>query len=321
MKRMKTAKTAILGISLLLLFALSASAFAAREKYEEKFEKTVTLAKQGKVDLRNISGNIEVKTWGQDQVKIQALKVSEASSSSKAKENADKVSIEVAEEGNVLRIATKYPKNDKLRRGESINVSVNYWLWIPDQASLEVNSISGDVMAEGPGGPVDLSSISGEVRLSKASKGADCKTISGNLEITGVTGDAFLKSVSGNITASQVKGSIQAETVSGDLDLSQVSEASVVRLKSLSGSVVYRGSINRAGTYNLKSHSGEIEMILPANSAFDFEAQSFSGSINSDFEIKMTGKIAPREMSGVVNGGGATVKISTFSGDIKLKKG
>lgn len=319
MKHFKMTKTAVLAASFLLLFAFMASQAAAKEKYEEKFEKTLALAKEGKVDISNISGNIEVKIWGESQVKIQALKVSRASSLSKAKENADKVRIEITEEGNVLRIETKYPKSPW--GGGSGNVSVNYWLWIPENASLEANNISGDVDVEGPGGPVDLSAISGNVRLMKASKGAECSTISGDLEVTGVTGDVFLKSVSGNLRATQIKGSIQAEVVSGEIELMEVSEANTVRVKALSGDVVYRGSINRAGTYSLKSHSGGIEMLLPADSAFDFEAETFSGSIESDFEIKVTGKISPREMRGVVNGGGASVKLASFSGDIKLKKG
>jgi DUF4097 and DUF4098 domain-containing protein YvlB len=319
MKHFRTTKTAVLAVYFLLFFAFSVAASPAKEKYEEKFEKTVALAKEGKVDISNVSGNIEVRTWAQDQVKIQALKVSEASSLDKAKENAAKVNIEVAEEGNVLRIETKYPKN--LFGGSSINVSVDYWLWIPEKASLEANNISGNVDVEGPGGPVDLSAISGDINLRKASKGADCSTISGNLAATGVIGDVFLKSVSGDIKATRIKGSVQAETVSGSLEMLDISEASVVRLKALSGDVVYRGRINREGTYTLKSHSGGISMFLPADSAFDFEAGTFSGSIESDFEIKMSGKISEKEMRGVVNGGGASVKLSSFSGDIKLKKG
>ena len=319
MKHLRMTKTAILGISLLLRFAFSLSASAAKEKYEEKFEKTAALSKEGKVDISNVSGNIEIRVWAQDQVKIQALKVSEASSLDKAKENAARVNIEVTEEGNVLRIETKYPKS--LFGGSGINVSVDYWVWMPEKASLEANNISGNVDVEGPGGPVDISSISGDVRLRKAAKGASCSTISGNLEVEGVSGDLFLKSISGNITAAQIRGSIQGETVSGNLDMKEVSEANVVRFKALSGEIVYRGRINREGTYSLKTHSGGIEMLLPADSAFDFEANTFSGSIDSDFEIKIAGKISEKEMRGVVNGGGASVKLSSFSGDIKLKKG
>jgi len=319
MKRSVIQKTAVMGVMLLLL-VFSAAVAAERERYEEPFEKTFSLAKDGKVQISNISGDIEVRSWGEGQVKIKAIKLSKASSLSQAKEDAARVAIEITEEGNVLRIETKYPKSGKFWGGESVNVSVDYWLWIPEKAGLKVNNISGDIDVEGTGGVLDVSAISGDVSLRKASGRAEGSTISGDLEISGIAGDVFLKSVSGDITADRVKGSIEAETVSGDVELTEVSEAATVRVKVLSGEIVYRGNINPAGNYSLKSHSGNVELDLPANSAFDFEAETFSGSITTDFEIKVTGKISPKEMSGVVNGGGATVKLSSFSGDIKLKK-
>ena len=76
------------GLALIVGVALVAIPAAAREKYEEKFEKTETLAKDGKVYLSNISGDNVIKTWKENQVKILALKVSQASTAAKAKENA-----------------------------------------------------------------------------------------------------------------------------------------------------------------------------------------------------------------------------------------
>jgi DUF4097 and DUF4098 domain-containing protein YvlB len=316
MKNFRMRRAALVGISLLGLFALA----AAKERYEEKFEKTVSLTKGGKVNISNISGDIRVAVWNQDQVRIEALKVSRASSLEKAKDNAAKVKIDVTEEGTVLRIETKYPRSDKFWGGESVEVSVDYSIQLPEWAALKANNISGDISAESIGGTADLSAISGNVELRKAGRGAECSTISGDLEVTEVTGDVFLKSVSGNVTARRVRGSVQAETVSGNLELDDVSEASRVEVKALSGEVVYRGRINPQGTYRLKSHSGNVEMWLPGDSAFDFEAETFSGAIETDFEVKVIGKVSHREMSGVVNGGGATVKLSSFSGDVRLKK-
>ncbi len=319
MKRSVIQRTAVLG-AMLLVLVFSAAVAAEKEKYEEPFEKVLALAKDGKVQISNISGDIEVRSWSEGQVKIKAVKVSRAASVSQAKENAAKVAIEITTEGNVVRVETKYPKSGKFWRGESVNVSVDYWLWIPEKAGLKVKNISGDIDVEGTGGVLDLSAISGDVSLRKASGTADCNTISGDLEISGISGDIFLKSVSGDITAGQVKGSIEAETVSGEVKLMEVSEAATIRAKALSGEIVYRGRINPAGNYSFKSHSGNVELELPADSAFDFTAETFSGNITTDFEIKVTGKISTREMSGVVNGGGASVKLSSFSGDIRLRK-
>ena len=53
---------------------LDASA-QGREKHEEKFEKTESLARDGKVEIRNVSGKVEVMTWDRNEVKIDALKV------------------------------------------------------------------------------------------------------------------------------------------------------------------------------------------------------------------------------------------------------
>jgi DUF4097 and DUF4098 domain-containing protein YvlB len=308
--------TGWLVVSLLLVYSVS----LAKEKYEEKFDKTVALAKDGKVEINNISGDITVASWNQDQVKIEAVKVSQASSLEKAKENAAKVTIEVVPEANVLRIETKYPKSGKFWGGDSVDVSVEYKLWIPEKAALKAINVSGDVLAEAIGGAAALKSVSGGIRLTKAAAGADCTSVSGGVEVADVTGNVFLKSVSGDVKASRVKGSVEAETVSGEVDLLDVSDAPTVRAKALSGGVRYRGVISKQGNYSLKSHSGDVVLYLPADSAFDFEAETFSGGVESDFEIKMMGKVSPREMSGSVNGGGAVLKLSSFSGDIKLKK-
>jgi len=197
---------------------------------------------------------------------------------------------------------------------------VDYKLWIPEKAALKAHSISGDITAEAIGGTADLKAISGSVQLTKAGGAANCESISGEVVVSDVTGNAYLKSISGGVKADAIKGSVEAETVSGGVELIGISEASTVRAKALSGGVIYRGRINRQGNYSFKSHSGGVELYLPADSAFDFDAETFSGGVETDFEVKVVGKVSPKEMSGTVNGGGATLKVSSFSGDIKLKK-
>jgi len=319
MKPKKITRMMIL-VSLGLALALYPTTSVAKEKYEEKFEKTVPLAKDGKVFLGNVSGDIEVKTWKEEQVKIDALKIAEASTLSRAQEDSKKVTIEVNKEGNVLRIETKYPDHKGIWGHESLNVSVYYKIWIPDKADLEIKSVSGDVMAEGAGALVGVNVVSGDVEVRGAGQGADCNTVSGELKLEDIAGDVDLKSVSGTITINRVSGSVDAETVSGDIEIREASDAKSLKLKTLSGDIIYQGKVNPNGRYNLKSHSGDIDIILPSDSAFEFEAETFSGDIKSDFELAVSGKISPREVRGVVNKGGAFISVSTFSGNIDLKK-
>lgn len=289
---------------------------AAKEKYEERFEKSVDLAKDGKVILKNISGNIEVKSWGKDQVKINALKTSRASTLERAKENAGEVTIEVRKEDDTVWIETEYPKMGI----KSLNVSINYLLNIPSQASVKVKSVSGDITLVEIGGAVEVDAVSGDIDVMKADRGVDCKAVSGDLELKDITGNADLNTVSGDITLEGLKGSLDVETVSGDVEMRGISQAKVVKGKVLSGSIDYQGDIHPEGKYSLKSHSGRIEMLLPSDSAFELEATTFSGKIVSDFDITVSGKISKKQLQGIVGGGGASVTLKTFSGNIYLKK-
>ena len=292
----------------------------AEQKFEEKFEKTVPLSQTGKLFLSNLSGQIEVMTWRDAQVKIEALKTSKANTLDKAKENAAKVTIEVSGEADLVSVETKYPKHaGGFFGGESIKVSVDFKVWVPEKAAVELKSVSGDVQVAPIGGAAKIKCVSGNVDLGGAA-GADVDLVSGDLTLANIAGDAFVKAVSGNIEATGIKGSVEVEAVSGDIDLIDISGAQTVSANSVSGDITYVGTIKEAGRYEIKAHSGDVRMTIPADSAFDLEANTFSGDIYSEFELKVTGKISPREIHGTVGKGGATVILKTFSGNVDLKK-
>jgi hypothetical protein len=327
---------ALIAILTVLFFFLGLNPLGAadKEKYEEKFEKTESLARDGKVEIRNISGDVQVKTWDRNEVKIDAQKVSKASTMEKAKENAQKVTIEVYKEDGILKIETKYPKTSI----KGLSVSISYTVVIPSQAAINARSVSGNVFLENIGGKAEANAVSGNVEIMKAGNGAKgesvsgdvtvvdvengayCKTVSGNIEARNISGNADLNCVSGDVIAENIRGDVEAETVSGSVKMMGISKADVVKGKALSGSVIYEGEINPNGRYTLDAHSGRIEMRIPAGSAFDFEASTFSGDINTEFEIVASGKLSKKKIKGSVNGGGADVMLKSFSGDIYLKK-
>lgn len=310
----------VLAATAFVVAFVAAPALAA-EKYEERFAKTEALAKTGKLYLSNISGQIDIMVWKEAQVKIEAVKTSKADTAAKAKENAALVTIEVTKEGDLVRVETKYPKREGGRfwGGDRINVSVDYKIWVPDQAAVDLKSVSGDITVAPLGGAAKVDCVSGDVKL-RGAAGAEIKLTSGELEMENIAGDAFIKAVSGGITVTKIKGSVEADAVSGDIELRDVSEAQSVDLKTVSGNVIYSGSIQAGGRYELNAFSGDVRMTIPADATFEFEANTFSGSIDTDFEITVSGKISPKEVRGTVGKGGATIKLKSFSGNVDLKK-
>lgn len=328
----------LLTVLFVLIFFLGLNPLHAyaqgKVKHEETFEKTESLARDGKVEIRNLSGNVEVKTWNRNEVKIDAQKISRASSMNKAKENAAKVQIEVRREDGVLEIETKYPR-PSIR---NLNVSVNYIVTIPSQAAVDARTASGDVTLASIGGKAAAETKSGDVTVMGAKNGAKaetmsgdvkvvdiengvlCKTASGTVEAKNISGNADLNCVSGNVIGENIRGDVEADTVSGSVKLMDISGADVVKGKTMSGSTIYMGEINPNGRYSLSAHSGRVEMTIPSNSAFDLEASTFSGVVKSEFDIMVSGKLSKKKISGSVNGGGADVSLKTFSGNIYLKK-
>jgi len=307
-----------------------------REKYEEKFDKTVSLPVTGAVSVSNISGDITITTWNKGEVKISATKVSWADTLERAKENAALVEINVEKVGNRVVITTEYPENMG-RRGRSINVSVDYNLTIPDRASIraksisgdvdagriggeaELGTVSGDVVAQGMGGEAELSSVSGDVTARDAEKGLDCHSVSGDVKITSVKGGAKLKSVSGDVSLTGCQGDVEAGSVSGEIELRDITGARRVKAKNVSGDIDYRGTIESEGRYTLESHSGDVTFSVPRDSSFELEAKTFSGEIDTAFPIQVIGKQKKRTLSGTIGEGGAWVELTTFSGDINIK--
>jgi hypothetical protein len=304
-----------------------------KEKYEEKFDRTVPLTKDGDVELRNISGDVEIKTWNRAEVKIDALKVSKATTKEKARENADKVKIVVTTENDLVRVETEYPEKAK-----NIHVSITYILTVPKGASPSVNTVSGNINIADIDGDVKASAVSGEVKLGSmggnvraksvsgsvvlegAANGATCDVVSGTIKVSNVTGDVSVKGVSGSIELTDIRGDVTANTTSGKIYMKNLTDADRVKAKILSGDMRYEGDIKESGVYEFQSHSGDVTLIIPANAAFDLEAKTFSGSIDSDFEITISGKMSKRSIRGKVNGGGADIELQTFSGDVKLRK-
>ncbi len=311
-------KKILIGPVALLTLVLLAGGLAAGEKLEEKFARTESLSRDGKVSVTNVSGTIQVRTWDKAEVQIDAVKVSEASSSAKAKENADLVTIEVVKEGNAVRVETKYPERRNFRG--NLNVHVNYVLSIPDKAALRVNNVSGNIDVQGIGGTLSIDEVSGTVKIVDAAGPVDCKTVSGGITLSGGNDEVILKAVSGRISAVGVKGSIDAETVSGSISLKDVRNARSVRAKTISGGIDCETDILPGGRYSFDALSGGITLMLPSSATFDLDAETFSGHIKTDFAVTVSGRVSPRELRGTVGSGGATLRIKSFSGTVEIKK-
>lgn len=290
---------------LTILFCIPSALFA---ESEEKIEKTYPLDRDGKVYIENISGDIVVKSWGKNEIKILARKIA------KNKQSLDKATIDINQTSRNIRIITRHQKSTG--RSQSTNVSVFYDIFIPDRAQIRVKSISGGINAWEIGGPIDFETVSGRIEIVAAKRGVKCKTISGNIYLDSIIGDADLKSTSGKILVEDIKGSVEASTVSGRIELEEVSNAEEIEVESISGNIETQGELSSGGIYEFHTISGRIRLDLPPASDFELQTKTISGNIRCGFELNNSGKIERNKKQGVVGKGRSSLKIFSLSGDI-----
>ena len=261
-------------------------------KAEDKMERTYTLDRDGKVYLEFKSGDIVVNTWNRNEIKIIAHQ---------------NVAIDINHTGGNIRIIISRPQS-------------HYELFIPDKAQLRVETASGRVKTREIGGFIDIRTVSGDIEVLTAKNGVRCKTVSGDIHIGKIIGNADLKTTSAKITVAGIKGSVKADTVSGKIEIEAFSHAEEMEIESISGNIKLHGELSPGGIYELNSHSGNVEFGIPSSSNFELRVETFSGNIHCDFELKISGKIDRKKIQGIVGKGGASLILSSFSGNIRINK-
>jgi len=289
----------------------------------DRFSRKVRIARDGRVSISNVSGDINVTSTTGDEVSIDATKRWRG-----GRDLRDRVSIVVDERPARVEIRTEYGSS---WRGD--DVAVDYTIAVPAGVALEVHSVSGRVRVTGVKGAARLGTVSGNIIATDTPGVEYARTVSGGIDIGGISHDnaVSLSSVSGSVRVNGIRArELELSTVSGDASLR---DASCGRLsaKSVSGSVEYVGTVVRNGRYEVNSHSGGIRFVLADTPGFELNAGSFSGSIRSEFQMTVGGNRNPDIQRGPRRGpgdslqatygdGSASLNLRTFSGNIVIAK-
>ncbi len=226
--------------------------------------------------------------------------------------------------------------------------------------NLMIESSSGDVIADSINlKALDIDTFSGDIKINRVtSDTAVLETSSGNIAVGNIINNGELKinTFSGDQSFIEIKSkTVYAETSSGNISLGSV-EAEKVEGVSFSGDIIsekiqgkemelstsggnlitgkaesgkikcetFSGNIKfNEITFtdaNMETSSGEVLLSRVGNSDFTMNVESSSGKVICDLDIKNLKKESEHDIKGVVGNGSGTLKINTFSGDIKIIK-
>ncbi len=275
-----------------------------------QIDTTVRLDRGGAVDLSLISGKIRVTGWDRSDVKVSATI---ESGTLRFSANSSRVSLSVddSDEGG--------------RRGHRHNNvgDARYDVSVPRGSRLILEAVSGDITSKGSQGEIEATSVSGDVDVTDGVRTVSAEAVSGSVHAGQVNGNLRTETVSGELRAENVSGDVEASSVSGDIRLVGI-QSKNVRTETVSGDIVYTGTIEPSGRYSFESHSGTLKLNIPRGAGAQFSVETFSGDLQSDFPLTIgpPGKLGrDGRIEFTIGDGRAKVTAQTFSGSIIINNG
>lgn len=173
-----------------------------------------------------------------------------------------------------------------------------------------------------------VKSVGGNIIIRNVSNGVSASTYEGDITVEESKGPLSLESTTGNIVVfeagpSESGDAFKAKTNSGAISL-QALKYRQIEVGSISGSVVFTGSILGGANYSFGTSNGSIRLAIPQASVFKLAATFASGSFSSELPFKILTEDVRDVGKSIVGqfgtGNGATVKLTTNYGTIGIRK-
>ena len=299
---MKSMQRMLTALAILAAVALAASAPAGAATRE--VDQTVKADKDGRVSVENIAGSIRVEGWNKGEVQVTGTL------------GDDVEDLEIKDDGGRTRIKVIYPKKKhNIKHGADLVIKV------PEGSSLEVECVSASIGVEGVEGDLDLSSISGDVTAAGKCRSVEAETISGDVKADCDAPKVTVHSISGQVAAFGDESEVEAQSVSGDIEL-QFATYKELTVESVSGDADVEGGLDPDASVKFDLHAGDVTLTVPADVSADFRAETFSGDIVNDFGARSSRAkfTSGSSLEFETGGGGARVRINTFSGNVTIRK-
>lgn len=270
------------------------------------------------VTLCVASGHIAVRGWGRNEMRA-------VSASAARMELRPEAGSGSAARVKVLAYETGEPVG--AGRNAECRAFGNIVLQVPRGATVRLKTRSGNVTVEDIA-LASVETVSGDVDLRRIAGAIEAASISGHIFLEGCGGAVRLRSSSGNVKATDARAGVAGDefivkSMSGDVALERVGYRRV-EATSVSGSLRMSAPLSPGGRYELRSTLGDVTLTLPRDASFRAEVTvSQGGEIISDFPLGGGGDVSrptSRQLSGTYGGGGMTLKVSSFSGTVRLRR-
>lgn len=311
----------------LLFIPLAISAQEARS------EKSFSVKPNGWLELRADFGSVEVRSWPQNEVKVEVLKWVEGRHRRSAKELFEDYEIRYTETARGVSIVAEMRSQGFGRNNDGLQVE--FRISVPKQYNLDLNTSGGSISVDDLIGEVRVETSGGSLSLGRIEGPVDANTSGGSIDLRQAKGKVLARTSGGSINVGEVSGEVDVETSGGSIDVDGAAgnlrahtSGGGVSLRRLEGNVdasTSGGSIDAEilkqldAPCELSTSGGGIVVYMSKEVRLDVDAYTSGGEVESDMPITVQGKVGEGKLRGKLNGGGPLLTLRTSGGNIELR--
>lgn len=309
---MPVRRSAILLLLLLIVVAVPATVFGA---IRGGFRRTLSVTGPVDLQVQTHSGDVIVRTGPAGSVTVNA-KIHVGTGFFFGPHVSDEQIRQVEQNppirqtGNMIKV--DYPPVE--------NVSIDYDITVPADATVRSTSGSGNQEVRGVRGTVDLRAGSGDMQLDDLPGAVRVETGSGNITGNRLGGNFEARAGSGDIRVNFAgQGTARVHTGSGNVELRGINGGAMVDTGS--GDITADGQVR--DEWNIRASSGDVRLGLPRDASFNVDIHTGSGDIMMNHPVNTTvqGRVeqsSRHNITGKVGNGGPVLRVHTGSGDVHV---
>ena len=265
-------------------------------------DQTVDVVKGTRLVLSNNAGEVVVRSWEREQVRVQAT-------------HSERERVDMQTADMTLRI--------RARASRGPSSLVDYQITVPRWMAVNLSGTYLESTIEGTAAEVNVETVHGNIRVVGGSGTIAVKSIEGLITIEKASGKVQATTVNEGIRLSNVTGDMTAETTNGDIVIENA-QTSSLDASTVNGDLTFNGTMRDGGTYRLTTHGGDIRLGLGGAPNATVFVRTFQGDFNADFPIQLPEGQSAREGSKRFNftlgSGSARIELQSFNGDILVAR-
>jgi DUF4097 and DUF4098 domain-containing protein YvlB len=260
-------------------------------------DQTVDVKNGAKLDVSNFSGDVIIRAWEKNQVRVQV-------------EHSDRETVDILTTDQLVTIRGRGQGN--------VPRSLNYTITIPAWMPVNSSGTAADVDIDGTGADINVETVRGDVKVRGGSGYVRLHSVQGNISLERAKGRIDVRTYNESINLADVSGDISAEAINGAVTMERI-DSSNVDVSTVNGPITFDGQIKDRGLYRLTTHNGRIDVAIGERTNATMTVRTFNGDVTSTLPIKIDEPERHRRTV-TLGTGSAHVELESFNGTIVLRR-